>query len=266
MHRCIFPIWGQERPFAAPEDAVDKEHFKESTDGNERITDVSEPTLSFFPASGPGVHPALLICPGGGYSHLSWLVEGLDIAGLANLAGLSAFVLKYRCPQRREAAHADAARAMRLIRHQAQKFTICPEKVGAIGFSAGAHLAATISAPANPVPYPAIDAADECSFRPNFLALIYPAYLADDQLKLAPEFRIDEATPQTFLVQSENDSVRVENSLAWYWELKKHQIPAEMHLYPDGGHGYGLLRTGSAASAWGEAASVWLKRINGIPR
>ncbi|NMA47273.1 MAG: alpha/beta hydrolase [Lentisphaerae bacterium] len=266
MHRCIFPIWGQERPFAVPEDAVDKEHFKESTDGNERITDVSEPTLSFFPASGPGVHPALLICPGGGYSHLSWLVEGLDIAGLANLAGISAFVLKYRCPQRREAAHADAARAMRLIRHRAQEFTICPEKVGAIGFSAGAHLAATISAPANPVPYPAIDAADECSFRPNFLALIYPAYLADDQLKLAPEFRIDEATPQTFLVQSENDSVRVENSLAWYWELKKHQIPAEMHLYPDGGHGYGLLRTGSAASAWGEATSAWLKRINGIPR
>ncbi len=265
MHRSIFPIWGQERPFALPEDAADNEHFQQSTDGNERITDVSQPTLSFFPASGPGVHPAILVCPGGAYTHLSWLVEGLDIASMANLAGLSAFVLKYRCPKRREAAHADAARAVRLIRHQAHEFNICPEKVGAIGFSAGAHLAATISAPTDAVPYLAVDAADECSFRPNFLALIYPAYLADDQLKLAAEFSIDELTPQTFLAQSGNDLVRVENCLAWYWELKKRQIPAEMHLYPDGGHGYGLLRTGSSASAWGEAASAWLKRINNIP-
>jgi hypothetical protein len=117
-------LWNQSAPFATPEDATRVERFLPSDDGIERLTDVATPTLTFYPASGRGPHPAVLICPGGGYNILAWNHEGKDVAGWLNANGISAFLLKYRCPGRRQAALADAVRAMRLIRAQAGAFNL----------------------------------------------------------------------------------------------------------------------------------------------
>ena len=153
---------------------------------------------------------------------------------------------------------------MRLIRANAESFGIRADRVGAIGFSAGAHLAATISAPADAVPYPPVDDADAESYRPDFTALIYPAYLVEDDLKIAPEFRIDSSVPPTFLVQAEDDCVRPENAVAWFLALKRSKVPAELHIWPEGGHGYGILRTGNPIEDWPVPACAWFRRQAGI--
>ena len=265
MERTVFPVWPAAKPFTSGDDARLHEHLEPARGDNvDRYTDVTEPTLSFFPAAGPGPHPAMLVCPGGGYRILAWNKEGLDIAGLLNISGFSAFVLKYRCPDRKPAARADAARAMRLIRAHADDFGINPDQLGCIGFSAGAHLCATLSAPAEPAAYEAADEIDRMSYRPDFTILVYPAYLADDDLKIAPEFKIDAATPPCLLIQSEDDFAKVECSVGWFMALKRAGVPAEMHIYPDGGHGYGLTRTGNAVSNWGTLAADWLRRQTGI--
>lgn len=260
-------LWNGNAPFAEADDSTKKEGFKPANgDGIQRLTDVTDPSITFYPASGRGPKPAVLVCPGGGYSILAWNHEGIDICSLLNLNGFSAFLLKYRCPGRRAAAHADAARAMRLIRANAEKFDILPDKVGIIGFSAGGHLSATLCAPADPVPYPEQDAADELPYRPDFAALIYPAYLVNETTwELHSEFNVTENTPPTLLVQAENDVIPVENSLIWYRALKNAGVPAEMHLYDTGGHGYGLLRTGNAISCWGELAGKWFRRQADLP-
>lgn len=259
-----FKLWEQDIPLTTPDDASRVEHFQDHKGGIDRLTDVTEPTITWFPASGQGPHPAVLVCPGGGYSILAWNHEGRDICGMLNQNGFSAFLLKYRCPDRRAAAHADAARAMRMIRANAENFDIIPDKVGAIGFSAGAHLCATISAPSDPVPYPAADEIDAFPYRPDFTALIYPAYLSDLELNLAPEFKIDANVPPTFLIQAENDGVCVENALVWYLALKRAGVAVEMHLWPDGGHGYGLHRTGRPIADWPLFAGAWFRRQAGI--
>ena len=132
MKRQIFPVWESEKPFAREEDRSLQEHLMENTsgDGVDRFTDVTEPEVHFFPACGKGPRPAVLVCPGGGYHHLAWSKEGLDIASFLNLNGVSAFVLKYRCPDRRDAARADAVRTMRIIRARAEEFRIRPDQVG----------------------------------------------------------------------------------------------------------------------------------------
>lgn len=265
MDRTVFPLWTNKKPFASAEDASLHEHFEpDSGDNIDRYIDVTEPTLSFFPACGKGAHPAVLVCPGGGYHHLAWSHEGLDIASFLNIHGFSAFVLKYRCPNRKQAAHADAVRAMRLIRANAEKFGILPDKLGCIGFSAGAHLCATITAPADPVAYPPVDEIDQLSYRPDFTILVYPAYLADDALKIAPEFKIDANVPPCLLIQAEDDFAKVECSVGWFMALKCAGVKAEMHIYPEGGHGYGLLRTGNAVNNWGTLAADWLYRQVGF--
>ncbi len=262
MKRAVYKIWKDWKPFSSPRDHELHEHFKGNPDhdGNERITDVTDPELFFFPASGKAPHPAVLVCPGGGYGHLAWTHEGLDTASLLNLNGLSAFVLKYRCPKQRQAAHADAVRAMRFIRAHAEQFEVLSERLGVIGFSAGAHLAATISAPIDSVPYPCSDEIDQFSFRPDFTVMIYPAYLSDEKMNISPEFHIDSNVPPTLLIQTEDDPIPVENSLGWYCALKKNAVPVEMHLYAEGGHGYALMRTGNPVSNWGELAGNWLRR------
>lgn len=264
MERSIHKIWGKNKPFACKEDENIVERIKENPeqDGIDRYTDVTDPELHFFPASGKAPHPAVLICPGGGYSHLAWSHEGLDIASFFNLQGISAFVLKYRCPKRQLAAYADAARSMRFIRANGEKFAIKPDKVGVIGFSAGGHLAAAISAPVNECPYPECDGEmDKLSFRPDFACLIYPAYLTKPgTMLLADEFKIDAQTPPAFLIQSEDDFIGVENSLVWYKALKDAGVKAEMHLYSEGGHGYGLLQKGHPVCSWGDLAAKWLRK------
>lgn len=263
-----YAIWtGRTIPFRTENDAALTEHFlTEPVDGIDRLTDVSEAEITHYPASGRGPHPAVVVCPGGGYGILAWNHEGQDICAFLNTVGFSAFLLKYRVPDRRAGAHADAARALRFIRANAEKFNIDPGKLGIMGFSAGGHLAASVSAPANAVPYPPEDAIDGLAFRPDFTLLIYPAYLVKDiqALSLNDEFSINESTPPAFIIQAEDDGIQVENALAWYAALKRSGVPVEMHLYATGGHGYGLLRTGSEIANWPLLASVWLRNLAGL--
>jgi acetyl esterase/lipase len=254
-----FSLWTACKPFEDPADVNRTETATPGEDGICRVTDVVTPTLTYYPVSGKGPHPAILVCPGGGYKILAWNHEGEDICAYFNSIGFAAFQLKYRCPDQREAAHADAVRAMRFIRANAEKFNIDPTRLGAMGFSAGAHLTATLAAPANDVPYPPQDDIDTYSYRPDFTALIYPAYLADDDLNLAPEFNVNENTPPAFLLQSGDDPIRVENALGWYLALKRAGVKAEMHIYGEGGHGYGILRTGNPVSDWTIPAARWFR-------
>ncbi len=252
-------------PFPEAVDASQSEYFMDDHDsGIMRITQVSEPEIVCFPASGAGKHPAVLVAPGGAYEFLSWTHEGSDICGMLNASGFSAFLLKYRCPGCREAAFADAARAIRLIRLHADALMVDAGRLGMMGFSAGGHLTAMCCASAETEPYPAADEADKLDFRPDFAALIYPAYLTGENLVLNPEFKVTGSVPPTFLVQAGDDEIRVENSLAWYQAVHRAGGRAEMHIYAEGGHGYGLLRTGHPISEWGLLACDWLRRTAGV--
>ena len=254
------PIWNGTPPLSIPEDATDTEHFRDDTDAIARITDVSRPTLSFYPATAVGCNarPAVVVCPGGGYSILAWNHEGLDIVSWLNSRGVSAFLLKYRCPGRRDAALADAARAVRLVRAEADALNILPDKIGIIGFSAGAHLAARLSClPAGKEPYEPSDDIDRLPCRPDFQIMIYPAYISRENFGTDPDFAITGETPPTFIMQSEDDGL-IDSSVCYYIALKKAKVPVEMHLFSRGGHGYGLLRNGNPTEVWPDLAYNWL--------
>ena len=253
------PIWNGTPPFAIPEDATDNEHFCDDKDAIARLTDVSRPTISFYPATavGDNARPAVVVCPGGGYGILAWNHEGLDIVSWLNCHGISAFLLKYRCPNRRDAALADAARAVRLVRSQADAFNVLPDKIGVIGFSAGAHLAARLCClPAGAEPYEPNDAADEVPCRPDFQFMIYPAYISRENFGTDPDFAITAETPPAFIMQSEDDTL-IDSAVCYYIALKKAKVPVEMHLFSHGGHGYGLLHNGNPTEVWPELAYNW---------
>jgi acetyl esterase/lipase len=188
-------------------------------DNIRRITDVVTPTISVFPApkaaDGKPV-PAVLVCPGGGYGLLAIDLEGTEIVQWLNSIGVTAVLLKYRVPGNRDGAFQDAQRAMSLIRQNAKQWNIAPDRVGVIGFSAGAHLAARLSTGFQKRSYPPADAADKLSSRPDFAILVYPAYLVKpDNASLADEITVTPKTPQAFLVQTQDDQCRVECSLLY---------------------------------------------------
>ena len=255
------PIWPGKAPLAIDGEEQCTGRITPRDDGIERLTDITVPTLTFFPATSAdrSPMPAAVVCPGGGYEYLSMNQEGRDIAMWLAEAGVSAFLLKYRCPKRRDAALADAARAMRLIRANAAAWGVVPDKVGMIGFSAGAHLTARLSTlPAGAEPYAPIDAADALPCRPDFQMPIYPAYIFRDGYAHDPDFAITKDTPPAFIAQSANDTL-VKSSLAYAAALIEAGASVELHIYPDGGHGYGMLRShGRAARSWPEAAERWL--------
>ena len=256
-----FKIWNDNKPFTRDEDAGLTEHLRpQPQDGVMRPTDVTEPELTWFPAIGVEPHAAVLVCPGGGYSHLSWNKEGTDICKMLNLIGITAFALKYRCPDRREAARADAARALRFIRANSVKFNIRKNCLGMMGFSAGAHLTAVLSAPADPVAYQPQDEIDQESCRPDFAGVIYPWSLCDQEtLEIKPEFNISPDTPPTFIMQTEDDPYAV-NSIAWFLGLKRAGVDAELHIWSKGGHGYGAMQQGLPVNEWPQLYLKWLQR------
>ncbi len=255
------PIWNGTPPFSIPADARNTEHFLEDKDAIARLAEVSRPTLSFYPATAVGTNarPAVVVCPGGGYSILAWNHEGLDIVSWLNSHGISAFLLKYRCPGRRDAALADAARAIRLIRSEAEILNILPDKTGVIGFSAGAHLSARLSClPADAEPYKPVAPVDTLSCRPDFQMLIYPAYIDRENFGTDPDLSIAPGeTPPAFIMQAEDDDL-VDSAVCYYIALKKAKVPVEMHLFSHGGHGYGLMHNGNPTEAWPGLAYNWL--------
>jgi len=258
----VLPLWPEGKIPLKTSDAPEK--VNPSKDDIVRLTDVNVPSLTVFLAKDTGKpNPAVMICPGGGYGILAWNHEGTEIAEWLNSQGISAFVLKYRVPKNRDAAFCDAQRGMGLIRSKAQAFNIDSKKLGIMGFSAGAHLSVRTSTNFEKRFYEPVDDADTQPSRPDFALIIYPAYLFAEGYKMVPELPVTANTPPTFLVQAEDDVPYVDSSLAYFIALKAAKVPAEMHLFPNGGHGYGLRKHGKAADAWPRMAEAWLKSVCG---
>jgi acetyl esterase/lipase len=251
------------------------------------VTNVQEPNMTvFLPSRQNATGMALVICPGGGYGGLAYDWEGTDIAKWLNANGIAAIVLKYRLPNPASSVVTyktplmDAQRAMRLVRYHADEWKIKKDKVGIIGFSAGGHLASTVGTHFNNAEAPIGDAVDTLSARPDFMILMYPVITmskpfmhkgsADNLLginasqslreEFSNEMQVTKETPPTILVQATDDNVvPVENSLSFYQALKDNNVPAELHIYPKGGHGFSLAIGKGYLSTWPDRVIDWLK-------
>jgi acetyl esterase/lipase len=262
-------LWPKGAPGPEPKLEAERDMTKDSDNqvaGGRliRLGNVSEPTISLYRAPKEKAHGgAILVCPGGAYHILAMDLEGTEICERLNEMGFTAVLLKYRVPRRpnldkHAAPLQDAQRAMGLIRQHAAEWQIKPKNIGVLGFSAGGHLAAMVSNTAERT-YDKVDAADELPSRPNFTILIYPGYLTPDEdgLKLSPELIVNKETPQAFIAMAADDPVRVENALTYAMALRKEKIPFELHVYPTGGHGYGLRKTGQTVATWPDRLGEW---------
>lgn len=231
-----------------------------------RLGNVSKPTLTLYRApKEKNTGAAVVVFPGGGYHILAMDLEGTEVCEWLNSIGVNAVLVKYRVPKRANVERhvpplQDAQRALGLVRQHAGEWGIDPKRVGVIGFSAGAHLSATVSA-AKERAYPAVDEADKLSSRPDFTMLIYPAYLMQKEQPdaPAPDVAVTTNTPPMFITMTEDDPIGVENALRYSIALKAAKVPFELHIYPRGGHGYGLRRTENPLTAWPDRAAEWMK-------
>ncbi len=229
-------------------------------DGFLRITNISRPTLTVFPAVKRGTPtPAMIVSPGGGYSYVVFDKEGTEIATWLNAHGITALVLKYRVPHNRDGALQDVQRALRVTRAHAAEWNVDPKQLGVIGFSAGGNLSAKASNRFSEPTYPEIDDTDRLSCRPDFAVLIYPAYLGKDGV-VADDLNLKAAMPPTFIAQTEDDRSFVPGTKLYAAALEAAKQPCKFLLYPTGGHGYGLRAT-TEVKAWPEECLKWLGEI-----
>ncbi|MGM9759745.1 MAG: alpha/beta hydrolase [Parabacteroides sp.] len=235
-----------------------------------RVTDVSEPTITIYEAPEEvAMGSAVVVCPGGGYRILAYDLEGDEVCEWLNNLGITAVLLKYRVPAREgqpryEAPLQDLQRAVSYVRAHASTLNIDPERVGVMGFSAGAHLSAVLSNNFQQRHYPALDDVDQVSCRPDFCLLVYPAYLDAGNFQVASELKITQETPPTLMIQAEDDKSYINSSLFYYYALKEAGVPAWLHLYSRGGHGYGLRDTGEAVNEWPDRAEDWFRELGVI--
>ncbi|HEV2762671.1 MAG TPA: sialate O-acetylesterase [Pyrinomonadaceae bacterium] len=229
-------------------------------DNVRRITNVSRPTLTVFPARKTAAPaPAVVVCPGGGYSYVVFDKEGTEVAAWLNSHGVTALVLKYRVPNNREGALQDIQRALSLARAHAANWNVDPERLGVMGFSAGGNLAAKASTLFEQRAYTPLDAVDRQSSRPDFAVLVYPAYLERDG-QVAADLNLKANIPPTLIVSTEDDKTFVNGSRLYKAALDAAKVSNEFLLYPTGGHGYGL-RSERDVRVWPQAALDWLHRI-----
>jgi acetyl esterase/lipase len=265
------------------------------------VGNVTRPTMTVYSPKGKNTGTAVVVFPGGGYQILAIDLEGTEVCDWLTSIGITCVLLKYRVTDvgpypksgpypESPMALEDAQRTMGLVRLHAADWHIDPHKIGVLGFSAGGYLSAAISTHYAKRLYPAIDAADKESCRPDFEVPIYPGHLSlsaalsdaknkkgtkkfivphsttvDSHLSLNPEILVTPQTPPAFLLQSEDDHVdNVDDSLAYYVALKNAGVPVEMHLYAHGGHAFGLRRTKFPVTAWPQLVETWLKTIGMI--
>jgi acetyl esterase/lipase len=233
-----------------------------------RLGNVSNPTITLYAAKGNPLGQAVVVFPGGGYQILAIDLEGTEICDWLNQIHVTCVLLKYRVPNtgpypKSSAALQDAQRAVGMVRAHAADWHINPDRIGVLGFSAGGHLAAALSTHFDQRLYDAVDDADKLSCRPDFALIIYPGYLAlaEQNMAFNPDIHVTGQAPPTFLIQAEDDPVHVENSLLYYRALKDAAVPAEMHLYAKGGHGYGIRPTPLPITHWEDLAAAWLQGL-----
>jgi acetyl esterase/lipase len=249
-------------------------------------TEQDIPTITaYLPVPEKATGTGIVICPGGGYGHLAMGHEGADVATWLNKQGVAAFVLRYRLPAkgyRYPVPMLDAKRAIRYVRDMAPGWRIEEDRIGIMGFSAGGHLASTIGTHFDEGEPDAPDPLDRISCRPDFLILGYPVITMDDAFThrgsknnllgpdpkpelvalLSNETQVDKTTPPTFLFLADDDrGVPPRNAVEFYLALNRSRVPAEMHIYQKGGHGFGIGRTGTeAAETWQDRLAAWLRR------
>ena len=267
------------------------------------VNNVTRPTMTVYAPTGKNTGAAVVVFPGGGYQMLAIDLEGSEVCDWLVPRGITCVLLKYRVtdvgaypksgpyPEAKMALE-DAQRTMRLVRSHAAEWHIDPHKIGVLGFSAGGHLAVAMSVYFDRRLYPEMDAAEKESCRPDFAVAVYPGHLsrsaaesdarlskkpfalpppdrlslADKNLGMNPDIRVTSQTPPTFLLQAEDDHVdSVYDSLAYYIALKKAGVAAEMHLYAQGNHAFGLRRTNLPITGWPELVVRWMKTIGMIP-
>ena len=233
-----------------------------------RLGNVSTPSLTVYAPKQKNTGAAIVVFPGGGYHILAMDLEGTEVCDWLNSAGITCVLVKYRVPDsgpypKSPAALQDAQRALGIVRSHAAEWHIDPTRIGALGFSAGAHLSAALSTHFEQRLYDPIDEADRVSCRPDFAVIVYPGYLALSEQNFAPnaEIHVTSQTPPSFIIQAEDDPVHVENSTVYFLALKSAKVPAEMHLYANGGHGYGLRRTELPVTSWPRLVETWLQTI-----
>lgn len=284
--KSIIPLWPKDR---IP-NHIDSDEMEVIVEGDDlvRISKVQEPTMEIYlPAKANATGQAMLIFPGGGYQILAYDWEGTDIAKFLNGKGIAGIVVKYRLPSpvSQKDKHLvpliDAQRAIRLVRSRAEEWNINKDEIGIIGFSAGGHLASTLGTHFNEKVYEPIDGIDDHSARPDFMALGYPVIsfgelthggsktnLIGENPKpeltnhFSNEKQVTKITPPTFLFHATDDkAVPVENSLMFYQALKDNNVPATMHIYPKGGHGFSLARDNVHLRGWTERLFEWLEAL-----
>lgn len=275
----VLKLWSKDIPGAIENDA-----YKEHIGKGYHISKVKEPTLTVFkPTQEKANGTAVIICPGGGYGVLAFDHEGYKVATWLNQLGITAFILKYRLPSdlimqnKSIGPLQDAQKAMSIVRKNAKKWNLNPNKIGVIGFSAGGHLASTLSTHFNKKVY---NSQDTTSARPNFSILIYPVISMNSKIThrgskinllgknpqeslvnyFSNELMVTKNTPPAFLVHAVDDkAVPIENSIQYLLSLKIFNIPAELHLYQKGGHGFGLRPSNNTESSWTKACELWLQ-------
>lgn len=278
----VLKVW----PSGVPGSVKSDSWVEKSTEANgvtSRYEKVTDPTLTvFLPTAEKATGTAVLICPGGGYGVLAFDHEGYAVARWLNENGIAAYILKYRLPSdlimkdKSIGPLQDAQEAIRIIRRNREHWNINPNKIGVIGFSAGGHLASTLSTHYSEKIY---DANDTTSARPDFSLLIYPVIsfdasfthagsrknlIGDNPSQIAidhfsNELQINAKTPPAFLVHSSDDkTVPVKNSLVYYENLVKNNVTSEMHIFQKGGHGYGLSVDKGTQASWPELCIKWL--------
>ena len=235
------------------------------------VNNVSQPTMTVYSPQGTNTGVAMVVFPGGGYNCLAIDLEGTEICDWLTSRGITAVLLKYRVPTLkfegyRESRQAlqDAQRTLGLVRFRAAEWHIDPHKIGVIGFSAGGHMVTATSTRYDKRLYPAVDAADKESCRPDFAITVFPGHLwhPNKGFVLNPNVPVTSHTPPTFILQAQNDPVdNVNNSLVYYIALKNAGVPVEMHLYAEGGHAFGLRRTEHPITRWPELVETWLQTI-----
>ena len=272
------PIWPgvvpDAQPVAGPETVRTSKPLVAGGQPVEFVNRVAHPTMTVYSPVKTNTGVAVVVFPGGGYNELAIDLEGTEICDWLTSRGITAVLLKYRVPTRSSAAYGespqaleDAQRTLGLVRFHTAEWRIDPHKIGVIGFSAGGHLVTAMSTHFDKRSYPVIDAADRESCRPDFAIACYPGHLWDDDegFKLNPNVPVTTNTPPTFIVQAEDDHVDgVEQSLVYYIGLKNAGVPVEMHLYAQGGHGFGLRPAKFPITGWPQLVETWLSTIGMI--
>lgn len=279
------PIWPRVIPDAQPVNGPEVAGTVVDVAGNPKLVAgkpwvyvdrVSQPTMTVYSPRGNNTGVAVVVFPGGGYNVLAIDLEGTEACDWLTSKGITCVLLKYRVPCVKvgpyrdcRTALEDAQRTVGLVRFQAAQWQIDPRKIGVLGFSAGGHMVAAINTHFEKRLYPAVDAADSESCRPDFAVALYPGHLAvpEKDFALNPDIRVTSQTPPTFLLQAEDDPVDpVENSLVYFSALRKAGVPAEMHVYMNGGHAFALRPTESPITGWPQLVETWLRTIGMLTR